>query len=147
LVCGVIVSALIGGLTDYRARTQRELVHRACGDLALSTLVAAYRTSRRGPVPADADIRSAALKIANYQLRLVPDRANLRFLLPACTAVPLLIGLSATSIPGSMLPILGLLALASALCAVTLLVQTLYWPGRLRSRIRLLTASGHPVSS
>jgi hypothetical protein len=146
LICGVLAAALVGSGVDAWARTQRERVRFAVGDLPPGQLVAAFRAARSGPPPADPDVRSSALKIANHQLELVPSKAVLVLFMPVI-GVTALVTTDAIAAPDWTVWFIVALALLSGVCAGVLAWQVFCWPKRLNERIRLLSAVGNTEGS
>src|SRR5689334_14430695 len=83
---GVLVG-LVVGVGDHHARTQREQVRAVVGELAMGVQVTAYRATRRGPVPREAGVVAAAVRIVEYQLSLVPRRSSIYPLVPLWVVV------------------------------------------------------------
>ena len=129
-VVGALVSGVLFGLimgTFSYAMSKRFL--RAQGDISRGQLRAARRASTRGPLPSDPEVRAAAVRIADLQLR------QLRW----------------QRIWGPTV-----LVLVAAMCVFLAVTETLWWllaaaafaflaiyivwlPGRLRRRRALLT--------
>ncbi|GAA1535545.1 hypothetical protein GCM10009741_42580 [Kribbella lupini] len=137
LSCGVLVGALAGGLADHHARTQREQVRAAVGELPVGVRVAAYRATRRGPVPSGAGVVAAAVRIAEYQLSLVPRRNSIYPLVPLWVVVVpgVLAGVAMVPEFSDVFVVLGVMIV---LCGVAVVAQVVWAPRRLRERLRLL---------
>jgi hypothetical protein len=137
--CGVLVGALIGSINDLRVRKLWELARSAAGDLPPGPLAAAVRAARSGAVPTDPDIRAAALKIADHQLKTIPSKTVLLSVLPLAFGVVAMI--TASAAPGWVLAVFVLPAVLAVVFTGVLAWQAFLWPPRLRKRIRLLTAA------
>jgi hypothetical protein len=137
LSCGVLVGALAGGLADHHARTQRELVRAVVGELPMGVQVAAYRATRRGPVPREAGVVAAAVRIAEYQLSLAPRRSSIYPLVPLWVVVVpgVLAGVAMVPEFSAVFVVLGVMIV---LCGVAVVAQVVWTPRRLRERLRLL---------
>ncbi|WP_206686077.1 hypothetical protein [Kribbella qitaiheensis] len=138
LICGVIAGALLAGLRDHQAQAQRELIRNAVGDLPIDLVVSALRAMRKGAVPADPEIREAALNIAEYQLTLTPSRSVAMSVFPLTGAVLAIV--SASTAPDWVLLVFALPTLLALACTGVLLWQAYYLPRHLRERIRRLTS-------
>lgn len=105
---------------------------RVFGDASVDVRREARRAARTGPVPSDPDVRTAALELAQGDLkRLLRSR-------PWMTAILVLlvvseIGLAFTSSPWSLLVLVPLVPVLS--------FQLIVFPKRLRARIALLSAA------
>lgn len=64
LVAGVGFGVCLTFATDKQRREIREVI----GEVPASELGTVYRAARRGPVPADPEIRAAALRLARHEL-------------------------------------------------------------------------------
>lgn len=137
LGCGVLVGVVSGGLVDYHARTQREQVRAAVGDVSRVVEVAAYRATRRGSVPGEPEVVEAAVRIARYQLALVPPRRTLVALIPLGLLVVPTALLNASG-QGDFALVIAVLCATSLLCAIAVVGQVVWLPLRLRERLRLL---------
>ncbi|WP_432944429.1 hypothetical protein ACQPXM_02880 [Kribbella sp. CA-253562] len=142
---GVLVGALSAGLADSHAGTQREQLRAVAGELPLPIQLAAYRATRRGPVPDDPEVKAAAVKIARHQLALTPDRnATYPLILLGGGVAPAAI--AATTRDNPLTPVLLLLTAMSVLCALTALIQPVLSTKRLRSRLLALQTATDPVA-
>jgi hypothetical protein len=139
LACGVLVGALAGSVMDGRARSQRGLVRKVAGDLPVEKQAAALRAAQTGVVPADPEIRDAALKIADHQLMLTPSKTVALSLFPLTGGVLAMV--SASTAPDWVVLVFALPALLALVCTGVLMWQAYYLPRRLRERIRLLSAT------
>jgi hypothetical protein len=138
LCCGVLVGGLAGGLVDHHARTQREQVRAAVGELPMTVQVAGYRAARRGPVPSESGVVEVAVRIARYQLALVPERKALYLVVMPLCFLPLPAVL-ASAVGGNVFaPVFAVLGGMSVMCAVAAVAQVVWLPRRLRERLRLL---------
>jgi hypothetical protein len=141
---GVLVGALSAGLADHHAGTQREQVRAVIGELPLPIQVAAYRATRRGPVPDDLEVRAAAVELARYQLALTPERnAMYPLILLGGGVAPAAI--AATTRDNPLTPVLLLLTAMSVLCALVALIHPVWLAKRLRSRLLALETAINPV--
>jgi hypothetical protein len=131
---GVVLAApVVLGLT-----LRRRMLRDAAGESTTETWVAAARTASRGPVPADPETRSMALRIANRQLAQF-QRFRLIFIIcPAFFVAAAIIGFATGS---------GWGAVWHLVVAAGTGFQYFYTPRLFRKRIRLLsddTAPGQP---
>ncbi len=135
---GALVTGIPFGLLAGRslANWQKE-VKQAEGDLPGDKVELAHKAATGGPVPADAEVRSAAASIAALQLAPYSRRTRkltvivLRLLLATCV-----IGAIADSLS----------ALLPALLFAALLFGHWYHPRQLRRRLKLLTEEPTPSS-
>jgi hypothetical protein len=145
LACGLLVGALIGGAMDATARAQRKLVRTAAGELPVERQIAALKATRGGPIPADPEIRAAALRIADRQLKLVPSKRVMLSIFPPIGGA--LVVITASTAPGWVTLVFTLPAVLAVVCTVVLIWQAYSSPRRLRERIRLLSAAGRNTIS
>jgi hypothetical protein len=137
VVCGMLAVALVGSVTERWSRGRRALAASAAGNLSVDQQVVAFLAARSGPVPADPEVRAAALRIADHYLKRVPPKAVLLSAGPLPFAVIATVALSTA--PGWVVAVLLLPALLAVICTAVLIWQAYYWPGRLRERIGLLS--------
>jgi hypothetical protein len=72
VIGGVLIGFLFGTTMAFTLRRQRKLLVRAVGpDTSPVDRRAAGRALRRGPVPADPEVRAAAIRLARHQLDLL----------------------------------------------------------------------------
>jgi predicted outer membrane lipoprotein len=130
VVSGVILGVAFGiPMALWFDKEQREM--RAVeGDIPTGKLKSAHRAAASGPIPEDPEVRAAALRIANRQLRQYGQ-----------TRRPLRIGLAVLMLTASVIGTVSSSPwyLLFALAPVSILVSHLYLPRRTRRRIELLS--------
>jgi hypothetical protein len=67
----LLTGAFFGVIVSFTLNRQRRQLRAAAGDLPADQLTTAYRAAARGPVPADPQIRAAAVRIAQSRLATV----------------------------------------------------------------------------
>ena len=117
----------------WASRWRRERAQAEAG-LATDKLRAARRAASRGPVPADPEVREAAIRIASHQLANILRHRIFRMLLGGV----MLLATVGAAAAGS------LWALVYGLAAAGSLYFHGYWPRQLKRRIELLSAPDTP---
>ncbi|MEV8376452.1 hypothetical protein AB0P21_27160 [Kribbella sp. NPDC056861] len=127
-VTAVVFGLAVAVALTFGLRTRWRIQDKALGDASPALRRPALRAAWSGPVPADPEIRSAALRIAEHQLRQVRR-----------TRPIMLIGLALMLVSVVGNAIIDPWKLLFSLCYVPLIVVFAMTPGRLRRRIVLLS--------
>ncbi|MEU0090972.1 hypothetical protein [Kribbella sp. NPDC006257] len=130
LELAAVGGAVLGLATSTTVKLSWRTQQRVLGDVQQTDRSAAIRASRSGPVPTDPEVRSAALELAQgdlrRQLRLRPWMAAVLVLLVISE-----IGIAFTSSPWSLLVLAPLVPI--------MVFQLFVFPQRLQERIALLS--------
>ncbi|GAA0941744.1 hypothetical protein GCM10009554_33630 [Kribbella koreensis] len=82
VVSGILLGLFFGLAMTIASNRQRPLLRQALGTNTSPALRrAATRAVRRGPVPADPEVRAAAIGLAEYQLNLLTGRRRLSLII------------------------------------------------------------------
>jgi hypothetical protein len=135
VVGGLVIGVAFGVAMVFSLDKRLRMVDAAVGDLPTGKSKAAHRAADRGPIPAEQEIRAAALRIATSQLDL---------LRPQKLFVVAMVLLLISALLGAVVesPWYLLYALVPAL----LLTGHWYWPQRIRRRIELLSEGTNVIT-
>ncbi|TDU83396.1 hypothetical protein EV138_5860 [Kribbella voronezhensis] len=129
---GVIVGLGTAMALKYRWRTEQH----ALGPIPAEDRRTAMRAARKGPAPADPEVRAAALRLAQRQLQEVRRRYPLLAIAGAVYAAADLIGVFVYSHWYLLIP---------AVLVVPMAISLARTPKQLRARIALLSEPQEPV--
>jgi hypothetical protein len=138
VVGGVIMGVLFGAVMAFSIDKRRREMRVALGDLPADKSRAARRAADRGPIPADAEVRAAALRIAGHQLDLF-RRARGRSVVVIVLLMTSTVGLVVSGSPWYV-------RLLNALTPLLMLIGYWYWPRRIRKRIELLSEGANVIT-
>ncbi|WBQ04476.1 hypothetical protein [Kribbella sp. CA-293567] len=131
LISGAMAAVFFGTGMAYSLNKSRKLMRDAAADLTTDQLAAAQRAAGRGPIPADPAIRAAARGIATQQLGYSLRYRKLWIVAAAFLALSLVVSFIDDGAEWRNAgTVAGLLAAGFQL----------YWPRRLRERIRRLSS-------
>lgn len=132
VVSGILLGLVFGVAMTFALNRHRPQLRRALGANPPPTLRrAAIRAVRRGPVPADPEIRAAAIGLVEYQLKLLRDQR-----MASLIVWPLLL---AGTIASSLIEHSSRWPIALIAISLSLIGYQLIRPRMLRSRLEELT--------